>query len=123
MGPFLAALAPAALQSGLGYLSHRSAKKQREKERKEADRKAALANLLSNMGGRAQGRQTGAAAAPVNPLLAAAQGLSADPLVQQQIQDLVRNLISRLPGGRPSIPSMGSPMRGGGGGRSFNLPT
>ena len=57
MGPFLAALAPAALQSGLGYLSHRSAQKQREKERKEAERKAALANLVGRMGGQATGRQ------------------------------------------------------------------
>mgnify|MGYP003139955603 CR=1 FL=1 len=100
MGPFLAALAPAALQSGLGYLSHRSAQKQREKERKEAEKREAFSQMVSSMGGRAQGRQTGAAAAPVNPLLAAAQGLSADPLVQQQIRDLVSSFMSRLPSGQ-----------------------
>jgi hypothetical protein len=102
MAPLLAMLAPAALQGGLGYLSQRSAQKQREKERKEAERKAALANLVGSMGGRATGRQAGAVGAAGNPLLAAAQGLSADPLVQQQIQDLVRNLMSRLPGGQAS---------------------
>ena len=102
----LAALAPAALQAGTTYLASRSAQKQREKERKEAEKRAAFSQLVSSMGGRAQGRQTGAAAAPVDPLLAAAQGLSADPLVQQQIRDLVRNLMSRLPGGRPPPPNL-----------------
>ena len=100
MGPFLAALAPAALQSGLGYLSHRSAQKQREKERKEAERKAALANLVGRMGGQATGRQAGAVPALGNPLLKAAQGLSADPLVRQKIEDLVRSFMSRLPSGQ-----------------------
>jgi len=100
MGPLLAALAPVALQSGLGYLTQRSAQKQRKKEREEAERKAALANLVGSMGGRTQGRQAGAAPAPANPLLSAAQGLSADPLVQQQIRDLVSSFMSRLPSGQ-----------------------
>jgi hypothetical protein len=112
MGPFLAALAPAALQSGLGYLSHRSAQKQREKERKEAERKAALANLVGRMGGQATGRQAGAVPALGNPLLKAAQGLSADPLVQQQIRDLVSNLMSRLPGRQDTARSTPGSMYG-----------
>lgn len=124
MAPLLAMLAPAALQGGLGYLSQRSAQKQREKERKEAEKRAAFSHLVGSMGGRDRSlRQQTGAAAPGNPLLAAAQGLSADPLVQQQIRDLVSSFMSRLPSRQSPIPSMGSPMRGGGGGRSFNLPT
>jgi len=125
MAPWLAALAPAAVQGGLGLLTQRSAKNQREKERRDAEKKAAFAKLVDSLGGQGRntGRQAGAAPALGNPLLKAAQGLSADPLVQQQIRDLVSNLMSRLPSRQSPIPSMGSPMRGGGGGRSFNLPT
>lgn len=103
MPPFLALLAPAALQAGMSYLTARSAQKQREKERKEAEKKAAFSDLVGSMGGRDRGRQAVAAPAPANPLLSAAQGLSADPLVQKQIQNLVSNLMSRLPGGQPGF--------------------
>jgi len=100
MLPLLATLAPALLQAGTTYFASKSAQNQREKERKEAEKKAAFSHLVGSMGGRDRGRQAVAAPAPANPLLSAAQGLSADPLVQKQIQNLVSNLMGRLPGGR-----------------------
>jgi hypothetical protein len=132
MAAWLAALAPAAVQGGLGYLTQRSAKKQREKERIDAEKRAAFAKLVDSLGG--QGRNTGRPSDrdlhSTNPLLGAVTGLAADPLVQKQLVKLLDQmfsgaggLLSRLPGRQPPIPSMGSPMRGGGGGRSFNLPT
>ena len=104
MGPILAAIAPAALQAGTSYLAAKSAQKQRKKERKAAERKAAFSHLVGSMGGRDRGRQAVAAPAPANPLLSAAQGLSADPLVQKQIQNLVSSFMNRLPGGQGTPP-------------------
>jgi len=104
MLPLLATLAPALLQAGTTYFASKSAQNQREKERKEAEKKAAFSHLVGSMGGRDRGRQAVAAPAPANPLLSAAQGLSADPLVQKQIQNLVSSFMNRLPGGQGTPP-------------------
>jgi hypothetical protein len=115
MAPWLAALAPAAVQGGLGLLTQRSAKNQREKERREAEKRAAFAKLVDSLGGQGRdtGRQAGAAAGSTNPLLGAATGLAADPLVREQITKLMEQLLSgaggllsRLPGGRPPSPNL-----------------
>ena len=102
---WLAALAPALVQGGLGYLTQRSAQNQREKERKVAERKAAYAHLIGSMGGQPRTPQAGAAAAPGSSVLAAAQGLSADPLVKEHIESLVGKFMSNL----PSLPSAPPP--------------
>ena len=114
MAPWLAALAPAAVQGGLGFLTQRSAKNQREKERRDAEKKAAFAKLVDSLGGQGRntGRQAGAAADSTNPLLTAATGLAADPLIQKQLVKLMDQmfsgaggLLSRLPGGQPPPPN------------------
>ena len=97
MLPFLASLAPVLLQAGTSYFAQKSAQKQREKELKAAKRRAAFANMVGSMGGQAMAPAGVPGAAQGDPVWAAAQGLTADPIVHDKIEDLVNKLMGKLP--------------------------
>ena len=109
---FLAALAPALLQTGVGFLQNRSAKKDRKKELKQAEKRAALTRLVESLGGEA-GAATQQIQQPGNPFLGALGDLTSDPLVRNQLSALIEDL---LKGGNPSSLLNALPGGAGGGG-------